>query len=667
MTSQQPSARLRPFKPVQFGRYTLVAQLATGGMGEIYLARMEGPQGFEKFCVIKKILPHLASEPDFVERFVNEAKTLVKLTHGSIAQVLDMGLHEGDPYIALEHVDGKDLRKVAARQRERALPPPLTFVLYVMSRVLDALAYAHRKRDELDKELNLVHRDISPQNILVSYEGEVKIIDFGLAKSTLSAAKTNPSIILGKFLYMSPEQARHQKVDRRSDLYSVGLCLWELVAGKHPFDDAPSGELMARVANPEIPTLHSRDPLVSTAVSQMVAKALAIDPAQRFQTAEEFRGRLLSALLEIDQTAGPETVSKFMRDTFTAEYQAERRLLQSLKEAARPGRSETTQIVREPVEAEVKQLPRRGPAKEKEPEPRLQVFTQPETPAFSASPTPPPQSLPERRPLPRRDHSDLVTEHDIPVISDEPVMGVLLDDPTGLETPRLSPDSSVITHPDMPAVRRAPAPLAAAPRAPKRPSVAGYGVPTTVDKTDELDLNQVTAPRRRASATWIALPLVLVTVAGGAYYVWDLHRAGLFQETHKPAVEHAPVAPPPAPPTPTLPAVPKAAAPSTPPKTEADDLLVPLSTAPARKAPPRRRSRRETTLTREWTRTRLAFEDLERSRSCDLPSMKLLCGRYETLKSEVVAAEGNAVSEEKLLPRVHSLAQLIAQKKAAER
>lgn len=336
MNLPNPARGLRPFKPIPFGRYTLVAPIATGGMGEIFLARMEGPQGFEKFCVIKKILPHLADDTEFVERFVNEAKTLVKLSHGSIAQVLDMGLHDGNPYIALEHVDGKDLRKVASRMREQGTPPPLTYVLYVMTRVLDALAYAHRKRDEDDREIGLVHRDISPQNVLVSYEGEVKVIDFGLAKSTLSSAKTNPSIILGKFMYMSPEQARHQPADRRSDLYSVGLCLYELIAGKNPFDDAPTGELMQRVANPQIPSLLGADPLLPPTVASVVQRGLAVDPDARYQTAEEFRGKLMACLLEIDSSAGPESVSRFMRETFAGDYSAERRMLQALKEAQRP-------------------------------------------------------------------------------------------------------------------------------------------------------------------------------------------------------------------------------------------------------------------------------------------------------------------------------------------
>ncbi|MDP2272500.1 MAG: protein kinase [Archangium sp.] len=309
--------------------------ISTGGMGEIFLARLEGSHGFDKLCVIKKILPHLAQDQDFVARFVDEARILVKLSHGNIAQVLDMGVHEGEPYIALEFVDGKDLRRVLSRMRDRQLPLPLSFVLSVMTRVLDALAYAHRKRGDDDKELELVHRDVSPQNVLISYEGEVKVIDFGLAKSALSLSKTNPSIVMGKFMYMAPEQARHKTVDRRSDLYAVGLCLWELVTGKNPFEDVPSGELMGKVGNPSIPALNTIEPLCPQALSDAVGKALAPDPANRFQNAEEFRGKLQSILQDIDPLSGAETTSRFMRDAFSAEYQAERRMLHTVREQAK--------------------------------------------------------------------------------------------------------------------------------------------------------------------------------------------------------------------------------------------------------------------------------------------------------------------------------------------
>lgn len=335
MSTGQASQRLRPFKPQRFGRYTLLMPLSTGGMGEVFLARLEGSHGFDKPCVIKKILPHLAKEEGFVARFVDEAHILVKLSHGNVAQVLDMGVHEGAPYIALEFVDGKDLRRVLARMRERELPLPLSFVLSVMTRVLDALAYAHRKRGDDERELNLVHRDVSPQNVLISYEGEVKVIDFGLAKSALSVSNTNPSIVLGKFMYMSPEQARHKTVDRRSDLYAVGLCLWELVTGKNPFEDTPSGELMGKVGSPDIPRLNTVEPLCPLALSEAVARALDPDPALRFQTAEEFRGRLQSILQDIDPLAGAESTSRFMRDAFASEYQQERRMLASVKEQAR--------------------------------------------------------------------------------------------------------------------------------------------------------------------------------------------------------------------------------------------------------------------------------------------------------------------------------------------
>ncbi len=341
MNAQQQSARLRPFRPVPFGRYTLLTPLSFGGMGEIFLARLEGAQGFEKLCVIKKILPVLAQDGEFVERFLNEARVLAKLSHGSIAQVLDVGLSEGDPYIALEYVDGKDLRRVLARARDRGSPLPLSFTLYVMGRVLDALAYAHRKRDEEDRELHLVHRDISPQNILISYEGEVKVIDFGLAKSTLSAARTHPSMILGKFLYMSPEQARHQKVDHRADLYAAGLCLYELLSGQNPFDNGSTSDLMQRVTNPYITPLEAVVADVPRTVLELVSRALEIDPEERFQSAEEFRGRVQACLMEVAPSAGPETVSKFMLEAFAADHQQERKLLGSLRSLSKPWDGET--------------------------------------------------------------------------------------------------------------------------------------------------------------------------------------------------------------------------------------------------------------------------------------------------------------------------------------
>ncbi len=375
MSQPATKERLRPFKPTRFGRYTLLLPVATGGMGEVFLAHLEGVEGFEKLCVIKKVLPHLAAEGDFARRFLDEGRTLVQLHHGAIAQVLDMGVEADAPFMALEFVDGKDLRRVLARAREQQAPLPLAFTLVVAVRMLDALAYAHRKRGDDDVELNLVHRDVSPQNVLVSYEGEVKVIDFGLAKSTLSEARTSPGTMLGKFRYMSPEQARRQPVDRRSDLYSMGLVLYELLSGDSPFEGVSPGELMAKVVSPAFRPLVDAAPACPRALSQVVMKALAVDPAQRFQSAEELRGRLQSVLLEVDPAAGPETVSQQMRALFAAEYQAERKQLAVLREQARalspdpePSGDEDTVLPLAPehptdpgATLDEGQLPRRGP------------------------------------------------------------------------------------------------------------------------------------------------------------------------------------------------------------------------------------------------------------------------------------------------------------------
>lgn len=335
MNQGASAQRLRPFKPQRFGRYTLLMPISTGGMGEVFLARLEGAHGFDKLCVIKKILPHLAENAEFTERFVNEGRVLVKLSHGNIAQVLDMGLFDNAAFIALEFIDGKDLRRILARMRDRQLPIPLSFVLYVMTRVLDALAYAHRKVGDDERPLNLVHRDVSPQNVLLSYEGEVKIIDFGLAKSTLSSAKTNPSIVLGKFRYMSPEQAQQQPVDRRSDLYTVGLCLYELIAGHSPFDSVSADDLLVKVAHPDIVPLTTAEPMCPQSLADAVNRALAVDPHERWQTAEELRSCLQVILNDIDPTVSRETASRFMRDAFAAEYHAERKMLAALRERAK--------------------------------------------------------------------------------------------------------------------------------------------------------------------------------------------------------------------------------------------------------------------------------------------------------------------------------------------
>lgn len=534
MTQGASKERLRPFKPQRFGRYDLLMPLSTGGMGEIFLARLEGAQGFEKLCVIKKILPHLAEDKEFVDRFVDEARILVKLSHGNIAQVLDMGLHEGAPYIALEFVDGKDLRRVVARARERALQLPLSFVLYVATRMLDALAYAHRKRGDDGKDLNLVHRDVSPQNILISYEGEVKIIDFGLAKSALSSARTHPSIVLGKFLYMSPEQARHQKADRRSDLYAVGLCLYELIAGKGPFDGVPPGELMVAVANPVIAPLSTVEPLCPPTLSDVVMKALSPDPTTRFQTAEELRGRLLGLLLEIDASAGPETASRFMAEAFASEHQTERKQLAELSEQAR--------ALQEPAEPQDEASRRSVTRDAADAMPALTLEDVPAAPARAPEPKDPSaaatiQALsfqPTRKGQAPTAASMAATATVPSLLAPTELMesNVVLDQALleAAEAHRTRPENRAPSKASLPAVKAKPvrntnlkAPKAAV--AVTRPEVRRAN--TKLDTPAEHTPLQVQAAvPRRSNLGWMALPLLAVFIVV-AYIAWDRYSEGL--------------------------------------------------------------------------------------------------------------------------------------------
>ncbi len=331
-TAKAARGALRPFKPVPFGRFTLVAPIAQGGMGEIYLAKSTFAGGLEKLCVIKKVIPALAHDEEFIGRFLDEARLLVKLQHGSIAQVYDTG-KEGDEYwIALEFVDGKDVRRLEQRARELKVRVPFDCIAYLGTKVLEALAYAHRKKDEAGHEMNLVHRDISPQNVLISYEGEVKVIDFGLAKSKLSSGRTQPSMVMGKFFYMAPEQARNQPIDRRTDLYAVGVLLWELVAGKNPHEDVPPFEIMERVARPQVPPIESIVTDCPPSLAAVIGKAMQVDPAQRFSSAEEMRGRLSAALYEISVDAGPERLSLVLRESFAEEFGRERRMIASFSQ-----------------------------------------------------------------------------------------------------------------------------------------------------------------------------------------------------------------------------------------------------------------------------------------------------------------------------------------------
>lgn len=269
----------------EFGNYYLLEKIAIGGMAELFKAKQRGVHNFQKIVAIKRILPHLSDNDEFVTMFIDEAKLAAQLTHPNIVQIFDLGKAAGAYYIAMEYVDGKDLRSLLRRVREYQLPFPEQVAAFVGMKVAQALDYAHRKRGMNDKELKLVHRDVSPQNILISNEGAVKLVDFGIAKAATKTTQTMAGALKGKLLYMSPEQALAQPLDSRSDIYSLGLVLFELLTGERCFQADSELGVLEKVRLGRVADVRTFNPTVSDEMVAILQKALARSVDQRYASA----------------------------------------------------------------------------------------------------------------------------------------------------------------------------------------------------------------------------------------------------------------------------------------------------------------------------------------------------------------------------------------------
>ncbi len=310
----------------KLGRYELLFLLGQGGMGEVHLARLTGAAGFEKLCIVKTVLPNLAGDAQFIDRFHHEARVLVQLTHSNIAQVHDMGEVDGTLYMAIEYVPGVDLSRIETRVERQQATMPLPVALLMGRELCEALGYAHRKAGADGEPLGIVHRDVSPQNVMVSYEGQVKVIDFGLAKSTARSKHTQANTVMGKLGYMAPEQAMAKPVDHRSDIFSAGIVVWEALAGRPLYESGTMSEMVARMAFAELPTLSEVRPEFPGKLNDIVMKALQRDPAQRYQRAEEFARALNEFAVREGHTTGSEEVGNFVRSICPEEFAAERQL-----------------------------------------------------------------------------------------------------------------------------------------------------------------------------------------------------------------------------------------------------------------------------------------------------------------------------------------------------
>jgi serine/threonine-protein kinase len=275
--------------PKQIGRYQIVDRLAVGGMAELFKAQLQGDHGFAKLVAIKKILPHLAQDRTFVEMFIDEARITAQLDHRNIVQVFELGTDSDTPYIAMQYVDGLDvlaLLRECARAQVR-LPPELAAL--IARDVLDALDYAHNAVDTTGKALGIIHRDISPGNVLLSWRGDVKLTDFGIARAAERRHKTEAGTLKGKYGYMSPEQVSGGEIDQRSDLFSVGILLAEMVMARRLFTSTNDLDILLMVRDARLDRLHKYASEFPVELRVLTTRALQRRPEDRWQTAGEFR------------------------------------------------------------------------------------------------------------------------------------------------------------------------------------------------------------------------------------------------------------------------------------------------------------------------------------------------------------------------------------------
>src|SRR5580698_6424693 len=334
-------------KPLPFGKYYLLERINVGGMAEVFKAKTFGVEGFERLLAVKRILPNIAEDEEFITMFIDEAKIAVQLQHANIAQIFDLGKVEDSFFIALEHVAGKDLRSIFDRLRGKGETMPIQQACHMIMQVCEGLDYAHNKRDAQGRELHLVHRDISPQNVLIGYDGEVKLIDFGIAKAAGKASKTQAGILKGKFGYMSPEQVRGLPIDRRSDIFAVGIVLYELLTGERLFVGESDFSTLEKVRNVEIVPPSSYNKKIPPELEKLVLKALARDPEDRYGNAIDLHDDLQSFLYSIGEFYSRKDLAAWMKKTFAVEIEEDNAKLEQYRQIAAPvAASSSTEVSR---------------------------------------------------------------------------------------------------------------------------------------------------------------------------------------------------------------------------------------------------------------------------------------------------------------------------------
>jgi serine/threonine protein kinase len=305
-------------EPIQFGKYTLFERIGRGGMADVYKGRVSGPQGFERVFVVKRILPHLSEDPTFIKMFVEEAKLSARLAHPNIVQIFELGAVEGEYFISMEYIRGRDLSETMRAIWKTMGPPRPELVAYIGREACRALSYAHSLTDERGRSLGMIHRDVSPSNIMMSYEGAVKLLDFGIAKALGEAPETTKSgTMKGKYAYMAPEQTEGDDVDHRIDIFSCGIVLHEVLTGRRLFKGANDVLTIERVRRCDVPPPSLQNPMIPPELDAIVLRALARDRNERWATAADMADALDDVVH--DARFQPTHLAQLLHDLFPVE------------------------------------------------------------------------------------------------------------------------------------------------------------------------------------------------------------------------------------------------------------------------------------------------------------------------------------------------------------
>lgn len=312
----------------QFGKYILLEKLAAGGMAEVYLAKSLGANGVSKFLAIKRILPQFSENDEFIEMFKEEAKIAVNLNHGNVVSIFDFGVERSQFFLVMEYVEGRNLRQIINEIKKNSYKFSIEQVVYMIKEVAAGLDHAHRCIDgSTGRPLNITHRDMSPQNIMVSFEGEVKIIDFGIAKAETQLEATKAGTLKGKFGYMSPEQADGLPIDLRTDIFSLGIVLWEILANDRLFTASSEAAILRKIRDCQVPSVRKVNPAIPPELERIVNKALTKDKGLRYQTAAAMHRDLNRFLNTQYPEFTPNDFSVFIKNTFAASFQEQKRKL----------------------------------------------------------------------------------------------------------------------------------------------------------------------------------------------------------------------------------------------------------------------------------------------------------------------------------------------------